>query len=83
MMIAPVSYVSTIEDLDYPELVEKRKALQKRVEELEKLALSEDRSDPAWQIMPTPSVQYQTTLDYLAELCKFMSERYNEIYEWS
>ncbi|MBO4902100.1 MAG: hypothetical protein J5518_04850 [Lachnospiraceae bacterium] len=83
MMIAPVSYISTLKDLDYPELVEKRKALQKRVEELEKLALADDRSDPAWQIMPNPSVQYQTTLDYLAELCTFMSERYAEIYEWS
>ena len=31
---------------------------------------------------PSPDVRYQMHLEYLAELCRIMQEKYNEEYVW-
>ena len=47
------------------------------IKHLEKLVFSDDRMSEEWMIHPGPDVQYQMNLEYLAELCNFMSEKYN------
>ena len=46
---------------------------------LEKLVFDDkERLDDAWMFKPGPDVQYQMTLEYLAELCLFIEKKYNK-----
>lgn len=80
MMISPGVYVGGLKTKSYPELIKARDRLVRELRSFEKAETAGDRSDPEWQYCPSPEVRYQVYLEYLAELCKLMSERYNEEY---
>ena len=82
MMISPGVYVKQLKEASYLELIRERDQLIESIREFEKAELAGDRSDPAWGICPSPAVQYQCNLEYLAELCSFMQEKYNGEYVW-
>lgn len=80
MMISPMAYIKEYEKLPYLELMKERDQMISYLQEFEKNELIGDRSDPAWEYLPSPEVRYQMFFEYLAELCKLMSCRYNEEY---
>lgn len=82
MMISPETYVSFHEKDSFDQLIKERKRIIKEIAALEKIVFKDNKSDDAWQIDPDPDVQYQLTLEYLAELCKFMSQKYNREVVW-
>lgn len=77
MMISPETYVSFHEKDSFDQLIKERKRIIKEIANLEKIVFDDNKLSDAWQIKPGPDVQYQLTLEYLAELCKFMSQKYN------
>lgn len=80
MMISPMAYIKEYEKLPYLELMKEREQLISYLHEFEKNELIGDRSSPEWEYLPSPEVRYQMFFEYLAELCKLMSRRYNEEY---
>lgn len=80
MMISPMAYIKEYEKLPYLELMKERDQMISYLQEFEKNELIGDRSSPEWEYLPSPEVKYQMFFDYLAELCRLMSRRYNEEY---
>lgn len=82
MMISPETYVSFHEKDSFDELIKERNTLIKELSNLEKIVFDENKSDRSWQINPGPDVRYKLTLEYLAGLCSFMSQKYNREIVW-
>ena len=82
MMISPELYVEKLKDASYQRLIRERDRLIRFIRKFEKNEIAGDRSDPAWKFCPTPDVQYQVYLEYLAVLCGMMQEKYNRDYVW-
>ena len=82
MMISPGSFAERWEKLSYLELIKERDRLIRFLRHFEKKELAGDRSDPEWKYCPSPDVQYQMNLEYLATLCGIMQEKYNTEYVW-
>ncbi|MCR4722258.1 MAG: hypothetical protein K5629_00550 [Eubacteriales bacterium] len=77
MMISPKTYVEELKDTDFKTLIEERNQLMEAIEEFEEVAMSGERTGEGWTIMPSPDVIYKMNLQYLAELCILMCEKYN------
>ena len=82
MMISPSGYGEMLKDTSYPELIRERDRLIRFIRKFEKDEMAGDRSDPRWRMCPSPDVQYQMNLEYLAVLCGMMHEKYNREYVW-
>ena len=82
MMISPETYVLLHENESFDQLIKERESLIQEIADLEKIVFDDNKLSDAWQIKPGPDVQYQLTLEYLAELCKFMSQKYNREVVW-
>ena len=82
MMISPDGYIEALRDADYNTLIEERNQIIEAIVEFEQKEKAGDRSGAEWMMMPSPEVIYQTNLEYLAELCKLMQQKYNEDYAW-
>lgn len=82
MMISPETYVLSHENESFDQLIKERESLIQEIANLEKIVFDDNKLSDAWQIKPGPDVQYQLTLEYLAELCKFMSQKYNREVVW-
>ncbi len=82
MMISPGVYIDGFKDADYNTLIKERDELINFIVDFEKKEKAGDRSGSEWMMMPSPDVQYQMNLEYLAELCKLMHQKYNEDYVW-
>ncbi len=81
MMISPETFVELRKDMTFDELIKERKRLLADIIKLESMVFDENRSGEAWMIKPGPDAQYQMDLEYLAELCTFMQQKYNVEYE--
>lgn len=82
MMISPQGYIEEHEKDTFEDLIKEREELIESIKYLEKLAFSDDRTSEEWMLHPGPDVRYQEKLNYLAELCNFMSEKYNREIVW-
>lgn len=82
MMISPGGYIEELKDADYNTLIEERDQLIEAIVEFEQKEKAGDRFGEEWMIMPSPDVRYQVNLEYLAELCRLMQEKYREDYAW-
>ena len=82
MMISPEMYVAEHEKDSFEELIVERKQLIERLDQLERMAYDDERKDEEWMSRPSPDVQYQMTLEYLAQLCIFTKEKYNKEVVW-
>ncbi len=79
MMIGPKAYIMMHEKDSFPQLIKERNKLVAELKRLEKLVFDDkERLDDAWLFKPGPDVHYQMTLEYLAELCLFIEEKYNK-----
>lgn len=82
MMISPGGYIEDFKDADYNTLIKERDDLIAYIVEYEKKEKAGDRSGDEWMINPSPDVCYQVYLEYLAEMCMLMQQKYNEDYVW-
>ena len=82
MMMSPGGYIEDFKDADYNTLIKERDELIAYIVEYEKKEKAGDRSGDEWMIKPSPDVHYQMYLEYLAEMCKLMHQKYNEDYVW-
>ena len=82
MMIAPITFIDELKDADYDTLIKERDELIRAIRSFEESDKRGDRSGEEWNICPSSEVRYQCNLEYLAELCAYMKEKYNEEYVW-
>ena len=82
MMISPQTYISRFKSAKYTDLIKERDRLIDELQRFEKNEMNGDRSGKEWLMDPNPETTYQCNLNYLAELCELMRERYNNESEW-
>ncbi|MBE6034993.1 MAG: hypothetical protein E7222_09900 [Clostridiales bacterium] len=82
MMISPESYVDDHRNDSFEELIAERNQLVEELNRLEKIVYDKECADKAWSMHPGPDVQYQVTLQYLAQLCDFLQEKYRREIVW-
>ena len=83
MMMSPNSFVDMLKDNTFEQLIAERDSLFLELKELEKIVFKEDKNDPEWMVHPGPDVRYQMNLEYLAELCMYIQEKYNREIIWN
>lgn len=76
MMVSPMGYLEGVKELSYEELIKEKNQLIRQINRFEKGKIKQEEH----MICPSPDVIYQMNLEYLAELCKYMKERYNKEY---
>lgn len=82
-MISPYSYIDEHVNDTFDELMKERDELVKEINDLEKLIFTDtEKKSSAWRMCPSPDVRYQVRLEYLSELCEYMSERHRDS-QWS
>jgi hypothetical protein len=74
MMISPETYAHMLANKSYAELIKERDELIKSIRDFEKNGADKE----AYMICPSPDVIYQVNLEYLAELCRLIREKYRE-----
>ena len=78
MMTSPESFIKSYKHKTYKELLSARDDLMKEIH-----AFENHTYDPALDLIrPSPEVVYQCNLKYLGELCKLISDKYNQEYIW-
>ncbi len=82
MMISPQTYISRFKSATYTDLIRERNRLIDELRKFEKSLMSGDRSGEEWLMDPDPEVRYQCSVEYLAELCELMRDRYNSEDVW-
>ena len=82
MMISPQGYISEHEEDSFEDLIKERNSLVKEIKQLEKIVFAKDKTDDSWMVHPGPDVRYQVYLEYLAELCRFLGDKYNREIVW-
>ena len=80
MMNSPYSYAEKMKNASYVELIRERENLLCFIREFEKAEMSGTCRDPSRVCCPSPEVQYQVYLEYLAALCSLMHKKYNQEY---
>lgn len=78
MMISPGVYAEQLKDKSYRELLQERDELLAYIRTFEENGKKGDRTGKEWQRMPSPDVQYQMDLEYLAAVCLVLAEKYRE-----
>ncbi|MDO4271659.1 MAG: hypothetical protein Q4C83_01585 [Candidatus Saccharibacteria bacterium] len=73
MMISPESYIDEIRDKSYKQLLKEKRRLIKEIDEFENSSRQEEII-----VLPSPETIYLCNLEYLAELCKLIAEKYGE-----
>ena len=77
-MISPESFIEfECKDKSYKELLKTRDSLIREVRAFEK-----GKTSSEIMMDPSPEVIYQMNLEYLGELCKLISEKYNTEVVW-
>lgn len=82
MMISPEMYIMEHQNDTFSQLLQERDELIEEIRRLEKMVFGEDYESEEWLTHPSPEVKYQMNLQYLAELCKFISKKYNREIVW-
>ena len=76
MMLSPGFAVEEHKNDTFEQLITERDSCFLELKELEKVVFDEERVNPEWNMHPGPDVRYQWTLEYMAELCKVMQDKY-------
>lgn len=77
-MISPLGAIEELKDKSYEELLAVREEYLDYVREFEEHR--NESKEPT--IFPTPETVYQWNLDFLGELFKLISEKYNDEFVW-
>ena len=78
MMISPESYMETIKDLNFEQLVKERNKL---IRELHRFEKKNDDVDMEVVIHPSPDVVYQCNNQYLIKATELINIRFREMNE--
>ena len=78
MMMSPDEYIEMQKKKTFRELMQEKEELLNEIAKLEKVLFVEGLESEEWWYDPGPDVQYQCNLEYLAELCNYMSEMYRK-----
>ncbi len=82
MMISPDMFIESCEEMTFQQLIVERKRLCRDIAGLEKIVYDKENPKEAYCVHPSPDVQYQMELEYLAELCKFLKGKYCKEIVW-
>ena len=82
MITSASSYIKDLKDKDYLQLIEERTKLLTFISDYEQKEMAGERSPFDWLTHPQLVEKYQAYLEYLAELCKLMKEKYHKEYIW-
>lgn len=79
MMISPETFAEELKNKSYEEL------LKIRGELIAEILYFEEHIEEQMQneiiISPSPDISYKMNLEYLGEICRLISEKFNEKYE--
>ena len=81
MMQDQQSYVESIKDYPYQDLIKEKDELVRDIRKLERQLFNNQYKEQIEIRYPSPDVEYQVYLEYLSELTAYMSKRYNEEFE--
>jgi len=81
MMPDPQSYVESIKDYPYRDLIKEKDELVRDIRKLERQLFNNQDKEQIEIRYPSPDVEYQVYLEYLSALTAYMSKRYNEEFE--
>ena len=82
MMMSPDMFIERCEEMTFEQLIAERKRLCRDVADLEKIVYDKENHKEEFVICPSPDVKYQMELEYLAELCKFLKDKYCSEIVW-
>ena len=82
MMTGAKAYIRDLKDKDYLQLIEERERLLEFITDYETKEMARERSVFDWFTHPQMVEKYQAYLEYLAELCILMKEKYHKEYVW-
>lgn len=77
-MTSPESFIQEYKNKSYSELLSARDKLLKEIRAFERHTYDPERD----MFCPSPEVIYQCNLEYLGELCKLISKKYNQEFVW-
>ncbi len=80
MMISPEGFAEELSNRSYKELLVERDSLIEEIRRFEKSV--DDCTGKGSLYHPSPEVKYQMNLEYLAQVCLLISQKYNEEYVW-
>ena len=81
MMQDQQSYVESIKDYPYQDLIKEKDELVRDIRKLERQLFNNQYKEQIEIRYPSPDVEYQVYLEYLSELTAYMSKSYNEEFE--
>ena len=76
MMTSPEVAAEEHKNDTFEQLITERHSCYLELKELKKIVFDEKKTDPEWNVHPGPDVRYQWSLEYMAELCKLMQDKY-------
>ena len=82
MMISPEYYISEHTNDTFEQLIEERDQSVNEIHRLEKMLFSDESTSEELLCHPSPDVRYQMKLQYLAALCTFICNKYNQEIVW-
>lgn len=74
-MIGPKTYIESLKDKSYQELLKEKTELN---EEIEKFENNKSELPRNYHLSPSPEVVYQCNLEYMAELCNLIAKKYRK-----
>ena len=79
-MLCSGAYLEMHKGDTFEQLISERDRLFAEIKDLEKIVYTEARHG---DMHPGPDVVYQVELEYIAELCNFIKEKYNNEIIWN
>ena len=83
MMISSGMYIGMHKDDTFEQLIAEKDLLVSEIKELENIVFDSEKKSEEWNVRPGPDVRYQIYLEYLAELCNFLKEKYSNEIVWN
>jgi len=78
MMISPRVFIDDHKNDTFEQLITEKDSLVLEIKKLEKIVFDPKKKNEEWDVYPGPDVRFQMDLEYLAELCSFLKEKYNK-----
>lgn len=82
MMISPEVFIDEHKNDTFEQLITEKDSLVLEIKKLEKIVFDPEKKSEEWNVCPEPDVRFQMNLEYLAELCSFLKEKFNKEIVW-
>ncbi len=81
-MISPEVFIDEHKNDTFEQLITEKDSLVIEIKKLEKIVFDPEKKSEEWNVCPGPDVRFQMNLEYLAELCSFLKEKFNKEIVW-